>query len=118
MEEQINGQNFNLNGSTTIITGDKFNIGQTTTTTNTFMLSYTKKVESVELIENEEGNFIEVISHEYPANGNFSYSFNIPGRTMVKERYGIINGKLQLLKTIRGYEQPGYYTPPVIEWKE
>ncbi len=89
-----------------------------TTSTNTFIFEIKKEVENVELIENEEGNFIEVISIiTNPAPyGYLTISSN--NRHMLKERFGIVDGKIQLVKSISGVEKPGYYVPPTVNWEE
>ena len=105
-------------GNTTVnFTGD---LGGTSTT-STFIIQDTKQVESVEFIENEEGNFME-ITYSLTPNYNITYTVtwtvNPPAKRMVKERYGVVNGKMQLIKTIYGKENPGYYVPPSVEWEE
>lgn len=89
------------------------------TTTSTFVIQCTRKVEDVQFIENEEGNFIEIIYSESP-NYSFTstYISNTNFKTMVKERYGVAEGKLKLIKTIRGTETPGYYVPATTQWEE
>jgi hypothetical protein len=89
-----------------------------TTTTATFVYNDKKEVESVEFIENDEGNFIEVISSLTSSIQIYSGSFNSSSKSMIKERYGIIDGKIQLIKTISGLETPGHYVPPSTEWSE
>ena len=89
-----------------------------TTSTNTFIFEIKKEVENVELIENEEGNFIEVtsiITNPSPY-GYLTVSSN--NRHMLKERFGIVDGKIQLVKSINGVEIPGYYVAPTINWEE
>jgi hypothetical protein len=100
-----------------IIEDNTFPIGETTT--STFALSYEKKVESVQFIENKEGNFME-ITYSITPNFNIYTSFNLTSghKSMIKERYGVVKGKMQLIKTISGKENPGYYVPPNIEWEE
>ena len=89
-----------------------------TTTTATFVYNDKKEVESVEFIENDEGNFIEVISSLTSSIQIYSGSFNNSSKSMIKERYGIVDGKIQLIKTISGLETPGHYVPPSTEWSE
>ena len=89
-----------------------------TTSTSTFIFEIKKEVENVELIENEEGNFIEVtsiITNPMPY-GYLTISSN--NRHMLKERFGIVDGKIQLVKSISGVEIPGYYVAPTINWEE
>lgn len=110
----------NLNGSITF-TGNSINLGApgTTTTTTSFVITYTKKVESTRFVENEKGNYFEVISEEVPSHYiNYGWTTSTPGRTMVKDIYGIKDGKIQVINTIRGIEQPGYYVEPSIDWEE
>jgi hypothetical protein len=90
----------------------------TVTTTATFVYNDKKEVESVEFIENDEGNFIEVISSLTSSIQIYSGSFNSSSKSMIKERYGIVDGKIQLIKTISGLETPGHYVPPSTEWSE
>ena len=87
--------------------------------TSTFVINTKKTIEKVEFIENEEGNFIEVTSAEEPIlNCAITYTFYNSNRCMIKERYGVVNGKIQLIKTINGIENPGYYVLPTFEWEE
>jgi len=119
----------NTNGTVNITSGNNMvitgghsaNGGTSTSTTSCFMLTYSRTLERVEHIHNDEGNFIEITYREEP-NQHFSYTTtwvvpNPPTR-MVKERFGVVDGKLQLIKTILGKEEPGYYVPPNIEWEE
>lgn len=86
------------------------------TSTCTFIYDIKKEVENVELIENEEGNFIEVISIiTNPAPYGYLTTNN---KHMLKERFGIVDGKIQLVKSINGVEIPGYYVAPTINWEE
>ena len=91
---------------------------ETVTTTATFVYNDKKEVESVEFIENDEGNFVEVISSLTSSIQIYSGSFNNSSKSMIKERYGIVDGKIQLIKTISGLETPGHYVPPSTEWSE
>lgn len=88
------------------------------TTTATFVYNDKKEVEKVEFIENEEGNFIEVISSITPSIQIYSGLFNCNNKSMLKERYGVVDGKIQLIKSISGLETPGHYVPPTINWEE
>ena len=122
MENNLDNQ-FNItNGSGTITTGGNIGTSIGTTTSTTFCIpTYTRKLESVDFIKNEEGNFMEVVYSETP-NQQITYtvtwSVPCPGKRMVKERYGVLDGKMQLIKTIIGTEEAGYYVPPSIEWEE
>ena len=90
-----------------------------TATSGTFTISSEKKVEDVKFIENEEKNFIEIIYSLIPTyNIHTSFSVNCGNKSMIKERYGVVNGKIQIIKTISGSETSGYYVPPTIEWEE
>jgi hypothetical protein len=89
-------------------------------TTSTVIIQDTKKLESVEFIENEEGNFME-ITYSLIQNYNFTYTVTWtvnPPKRMLKERYGVVDGKMQLIKTIHGQENAGYYVPSTVEWEE
>lgn len=84
--------------------------------TCTFTYSSKKEIENIELIENEEGNFIEVTS---VITNPISYGYlSFNKKNMLKERYGIVDGKIKLIKSINGIEEPGYYVPPTINWEE
>lgn len=110
-------KNINLAGSITLV-GNSFGTGATTST-SVSIITYTKKVESTRFIENENGNYFEVISEEVPSHYiSYGWSTTTPGRTMVKDIYGIKDGKIQIINTIRGIEQPGYYVEPSIDWEE
>lgn len=105
-----------LTGSTCMVEGVTTNVG--TSTCSTFTIQYNKKLEGVEFIVNEEGNFIE-ITYSHTPTSLISYSFNSPsGKSMSKERYGVVDGKMHLIKTIKGIETPGYYVEPDVEWEE
>jgi len=110
----------NLSGTVVGNSASSFGInGTSTTTTSTFVITYTKKVESTRFVENEKGNYFEVISEEVPSHYiTHGWTTNIPGRSMVKDIYGIKDGKIQVINTIRGIEQPGYYVEPDIDWEE
>jgi hypothetical protein len=110
-----------MSQKTNDVTGsENFGAGITTSTT-TFIIQNSRKVESVQFIENEEGNFMEVVYRETP---NYNYVTTIVfnstynSERMVKERYGVVDGKMQLIKTIYGSESPGYYVPPTVNWEE
>jgi hypothetical protein len=120
-DKKIKPNKQSLTGSGTLIgnTSSSFAIGNTSTTTSSFIVTYTKKVESTRFVENEKGNYFEVISEEVPSHYiTHGWTTTTPGRSMVKDIYGIKDGKIQVISTIRGIEQPGYYVEPDIEWEE
>ena len=93
--------------------------GWTSTSTGTFINTYIEEFRSALFIEEDNNNFIEMIYEKVPTlvvapNLGFASSNKI----MVKKVYGVIDGKLQLIKAIEGIEEPGYYVEPSIEWKE
>ena len=93
--------------------------GWTSTSTGTFINTYIEEFRSALFIEEDNNNFIEMIYEKVPTlvvapNLGFASSNKI----MVKKVYGVIDGKLQLIKAIVGIEEPGYYVEPSIEWKE
>lgn len=117
-KDKKNKDNKNLSGSVTLV-GDSITLSNNTTTTSTFVITYTKKVESTRFVENEKGNYFEVISEEVPSHYiSHGWTTTTPGRTMVKDIYGIKDGKIQIINTVRGVEQPGYYVEPSIDWEE
>ena len=119
-DKKIKPNKQSLTGSGTLIgnTSSSFAIGNTSTTTSSFIVTYTKKVESTRFVENEKGNYFEVISEEVPSHYiTHGWTTTTPGRSMVKDIYGIKDGKIQVISTIRGIEQPGYYVEPDIEWE-
>jgi len=94
--------------------------GATTTTTGAFFVnSYKKELYDTKIINDTEGMFIEIIYKMIP-NQNYSYGYGLTdNRTKIKkEVYGVLNGSLQLIKEIDGFENPGYYVDPEIEWQE
>ena len=110
----------NINTGSVTLSGNSMTFNGATTTTNAFVITYTKKVESTRFIENDRGNYFEVISEEVPS-GYITHGYittTTPGRSMIKDIYGIKDGKIQIINTIRGTEQPGYYVEPDIEWLE
>lgn len=86
----------------------------TTVTSGTYNITNVKKVCDIKLVENEEGNFIEVISCFEPGLSLYVNS----SKSYTKERYGVIDGKITLIKTISGTEKPAYLVRPDIEWAE
>jgi hypothetical protein len=119
------GQSLNSSDVLSVASGGYTNInigeGTTSTSISTFTIQDEKKLESVNFIENEEGNFIE-ITYSLISNYNLTYTVtftvNPPAKRMVKERYGVVDGKMQLIKTIYGKENAGYYVPASTEWEE
>lgn len=113
----------NTNSGTITLTGCSFTSSDSvnTTTTGTFYFTPSRKVESVQHVDTPEGNVIEIVYREtysYP-----NYTITIwptpgPGERMVKETWGVVRGKLQLIKTVYGVEEPGYYVPPTTVWEE
>lgn len=94
--------------------------GNTTTTTGTFMFNtHTKEKRDTKIINDPEGMLIEVIYEMIP-NQYVSYGFGLQDnrKKMCKEIYGVLDGKLQLIKEVQGYENPGYYVDPELEWEE
>jgi len=92
--------------------------GITTTGTYSYMPTYSKKLRDTKIIETSEGMLIEIVYEMVPSQ-IVSYGFNQDNRKkMRKETYGSLDGKLQLIKAIDGYENPGYYVDPEIEWSE
>lgn len=109
----------NISPLITTYSGNSTNIAlNTSSTTSTFNISnlpYNKKLEGVQVIEKEEENFIEITYSQEPT--YFTYPSSSK-KIMLKEIYGVLDGKLQLVKTIKGLENPGYYVEPEIEWEE
>lgn len=93
-----------------------------TTTTDTFTFQETRKLIDSKFIENKEGNFIEmtyeIIPYPYMTTITVSGVFSEPRKSLLKEVYGVKDGQIQLLKSIKGIENPGYYVPPATEWEE
>lgn len=115
----INGNNIPLSGTNFTTTGFSLS-GMPSTTSSVFINpQYSKEVHDVELINDEGLNFIDIIYKLIPNNYCGFYINNKPDRPkMSKERYGVVDGKLQLIKTTNGFEEPGYFVPPCIEWEE
>ena len=111
----------NLTGYSTSIAGGDGGSISTTTGTYTYTPTYNKKLRDTKIVETSEGMLIEVI-YEMVPNQHMSYGYlqnpNQNKTKMRKEIYGSLEGKLQLIKTIEGYENPGYYVDPEIEWEE
>jgi len=111
-----------LTGNITLVGNSEtgsFVLGNTSTTTSSFVITYTKKVESTRFVEDGKENYFEVISEEVPSHYiTHGWTTTTPGRSMIKDIYGIKDGKIQIINTVRGIEQPGYYVEPDIEWEE
>ena len=102
--------------NTTInFTGD---LSSTSTSSTLFLNQYSRELQGVEFIQNDEGNFME-ITYKLAQSLTYTVTWNInPPQRMIKERYGVVNGKMQLIKTIQGEETSGYYVPSSVEWEE
>lgn len=105
----------NLTGTTISIAGG--GAGTTTTGTYTYMPTYNKKLRDTRIVETSEGMLIEIVYEMIPNMLSY-FGYNSPKTKMRKEIYGSLDGKLQLIKAIEGYENPGYYVDPEIEWEE
>lgn len=93
---------------------DLGNLTSMVTTTSTFINPITRVLINTEVINNSDGTFIELTYEEIPY---YQYSFTTH-KVIAKDIYGVKDGKLCVLKTIRGREIPGYYVNPKIEWEE
>lgn len=107
-------------GGKTIQNGAGYTLGirgTSITTTGTFTPIPQKHVVDTKFIENEEGNFIEVT---YKV--TYAYSMWIgnmpPQPNCLKERYGIKDGKLQLIKSVFGTYVPEHIVAESFEWDE
>ena len=110
-------ENINISTNYTSISIPLYSgISTGSTAIGTYIIRYEKKLESVNFIQNNESNFIEIIYTEVPTGPYYSNMSSL--KNMIKEVYGVLNGKMQLIKTIRGHENPGQYIPPTIEWNE
>lgn len=94
-----------------------------TSTSSSFNIQYEKKLESATFIEQEIGNVIEMVYSLVQIPGSYItytyYPYNsTPKKSMIKEIYGVVDGQMVLIQTIKGYEEPGYYVEPTIEWEE
>ena len=93
----------------------------TSTSTGTYTLTncFREEFRSAQFIEKEKGNFIEMVYEKVPTVIISSgWSFDTPKKAMIKKIYGVKNGKLQLVNTIEGIEEPAHYVEAIIEWKE
>lgn len=90
----------------------------TTSTSSTFTWPPPKSIRSTNFLTTEEGNFLEIISQESVQYLLTNSTSVLPPTKMVKEVYGVVEGKLQLIKRIEGREIQGHYVPPSIEWNE
>ena len=94
-----------------------------TSTSSSFNIEYEKKLESAKFIEQEIGNVIEMVySLVQSSSPHITYTYypynSTPKKSMIKEIYGVVDGQMVLIQTIKGYEEPGYYVEPTIEWEE
>jgi hypothetical protein len=104
--------------SNTTTTGGDFALGNSYTTTGTFNLFPPKKhLIDTKFIENEEGNFIEV-TYKVTYACQIWVGYQPPLATCIKERYGVKDGILQLIKTIKGKYTPEHTVPESYEWEE
>lgn len=93
----------------------------TITTTDIVSFLPTKVLIDTKFIQTEEANYIEMIYKVYPAPFNITYTvtWSVPQKEeMLKEVYGVIDGKLQLIKSIKGTETAAHYVPATINWEE
>ena len=93
-----------------------------TSTSSSFNIQYEKKLESSQFIEQEIGNIIEMVYSLVQSSGPYitytHYPYSTPKKSMIKEIYGVVDGQMVLIQTIKGYEEPGYYVEPTVEWEE
>lgn len=111
-------KNNNLVESTTI--NGTISITDGTSTTCMINLYPQRTLISSQFIKKESGNFIEMIYKETFNNfgTTVTYTNYYPQETMVKEIYGVKDGKLELVNVIKGKEVPGYYIPATVVWEE
>ena len=118
MTYEYNDGSILLTGSSTVISTGDINTNISTPNFTTSTIQYDKKLEGVEFITNEEDSFIEIIYSYIPKN-LIPYTFNSSsGKYMSKERYGVLDGKMQLIKTIKGIETPRHYVESYVDWEE
>lgn len=113
MKQEKDQNNISLSGAIGFY-GTGITLG-TTTTTFTFILTPHRVHKNTEVVTkdgvlNIEITYEEVVQNYFYTNGS-PYQKNI-----VKDIYGVANGKLEIIKTIRGKEIEGYYVPAAIEW--
>jgi hypothetical protein len=119
----------NYNSGTISLTGCSATSGGLgeigSTSTGTFFLQSfpSRKLEGVQHVDTPEGNVIEITYRETYSYPNYTLTIwppapNSTGERMVKEIWGVVRGKLQLIKTVYGKEEPGYYVPPTTIWEE
>lgn len=112
-KEQQPESNISLGGNIIAIDG----LGTLTSigsTTSTFVNPITRVLINTEVKNNSDGTFIELTYEEVPY---YQYSYTIH-KVISKDIYGVKDGKLCVLKTVRGREIPGYYVNSKIEWEE
>lgn len=115
MKDSINTQTIE-SATTLTYTTENGQINFNTTSTSTFIVNTTKEIKSTRFIENESGNIIEVISEITSPYMNSIYFNN--NKSMLKEIYGAVDGKIQLIQSITGKLKEGYYVPPTVDWNE
>ena len=108
-----------------IVGGDNISISDIVSTTSTdysfgFDTSSPITIESFEYKTTDDGNFIEVVKRQAP-NPNVTLAV-WPPRPQVdsvwKEIYGVVDGKLELIRTIQGTVTPGHYVDEQIDFEE
>ncbi len=90
-------------------------------TTTTFTFSERKTLISSKFVEDNELNYIEMIYEvsTFPFISTTGAFYNTTTeKSMLKEIYSVKDGKLQLIRSIKGVEKPGHYVPPTTEWEE
>lgn len=118
------GNSINVSGTCNYIhTGSLITPGGSMTTSSYVYPQYNKKLHDTKFIETDEGNFIEITYYLEQVGGYITYTTtgllnSSPKQKVLKEIYGISKGKLQLINTISGIENPGYWVEPDIEWEE
>lgn len=56
-----------------------------------------------------------VIVRQYPSNMAYANGVSVPDR-VVKETYGIVNGRIGLIQTQEGVHKPSYIVPESVEF--
>lgn len=103
------------------VEGDINALPDMSTTTTTFTFSEQKTLISSKFVEDNELNYIEMIYEvtTFPFISNTGAFYNTTTeKSMLKEIYSVKDGKLQLIRSIKGVEKPGYYVPPTTDWEE
>ena len=112
MKQEKDQNNISLSGAIGFC-GNEITLG-TTTTTSTFILTPQRVHKSTEVVTKDGVLNIEITYEETVQ--NYFYTGAPFPKTMVKDIYGVSDGKLEIIKTIRGKEIEGYYVPATIEW--